>query len=68
MLILNFKIKREINEKINLYSRFIDCSFKSFKTIGKKELSGLLKVMHKTMLLYCFKCRERQKIIEIVNR
>ena len=44
MLILNFKIKREINEKINLYSRFIDCSFKSFKTIGKKELSGLLKV------------------------
>ena len=36
-------IKRQIEGKISLYSRCIDCGFKKFETIEKEELSYLLK-------------------------
>ena len=38
----NNKVKRKINEKINLYSPGIGCSFKKFLTIDE-EISDLLK-------------------------
>ena len=37
----NIKIKREIDQKINLYSRCIDYYFKYFETIDKKGLSNI---------------------------
>ena len=40
----SFKIKRKIDDKINFYSRYMDCGFKRFETLAKKELSDLLKV------------------------
>ena len=40
----NIKIKQEIDEKINLYSRYIGCGFKKFETTDKKEPIGLLGV------------------------
>ena len=39
----NTKMKPEIDEKINLYSRCIDCAFKTFQTIDEEELNYLLK-------------------------
>ena len=36
-------IKRKIDGKISLYSCWIDCSFKKFETVDKKELKYLLK-------------------------
>ena len=39
----NVKIKRKIDGKINLFSRYIDCRFKNSATIDKDELSDLLK-------------------------
>ena len=38
------KIKFKVDRKINLYYCCIDCGFKKFETIDKKELSDLLKV------------------------
>ena len=35
-------LKRKKDGKINLYSYCIDCGFKNFETIDKKELSYLL--------------------------
>ena len=40
----NIKIKCEIDGKINLYSRCIDCNFKKCETIDKRELIYLLRV------------------------
>ena len=37
-------VKRNIDGKINLYSRCIDHSFKDFETAGEEEFSGVLKV------------------------
>ena len=42
----NIKIKCEIDRKINLYFYCIESGFKKFKTINKKELSGLLKSLN----------------------
>ena len=39
----NMKIKREIDEKTNLYSGCVDCGFQKFETIDKEELRYLLK-------------------------
>ena len=39
----NIKMKPEIDEKINPYSRCIDCAFKTFQTIDEEELNYLLK-------------------------
>ena len=39
----NIKLYREIDRKINLYSRCIGCDFKMFKTINEEEISILLK-------------------------
>ena len=38
----NIKIKREIDVKINFFSRYIDCSFRKFETISEEELICLL--------------------------
>ena len=38
----NIKIKREIDVKINFFSRYIDCGFRKFETINEEELSCLL--------------------------
>ena len=53
----NIKLKREINEKIYLYCRCIDCGFKKLETFSGKEITYLLKVktIYKTMLLHCLK-------------
>ena len=40
----NITTKRDIDEKINLYSRCIDCGFKKFETIDEEKLSCLLKI------------------------
>ena len=37
----NIKIKREIDEKINFYSYYIDCGFKRL-LMRKNNFSGLL--------------------------
>ena len=39
----DIKAKREIDRQINLYSNCIDCDFKNVESIGKEELSDLLK-------------------------
>ena len=54
----NIKIKREIDEKINLSSQCTDCIFIRFETIDRKELSDLLKTISKTMLSCCLKWRK----------
>ena len=40
---INIKLKREIDGKINLYSRCNDWSFKKFATIDEDEIGDLLK-------------------------
>ena len=39
----NFKIKLEINGKINLQTDCIDCGSKKFETIDEKKFSSLLR-------------------------
>ena len=39
----DIKIKHKIDEKIIVYSYFIDCDFKKFETIHEEEISDLLK-------------------------
>ena len=39
----SIKVKREIDGKINIYSRCNDCSFKKVTPIDKEEISDLLK-------------------------
>ena len=41
---INFKIKREIDGKINLHFHCIESGFKKFQTVNKKEISDLLNV------------------------
>ena len=33
----NIEIKRETDEKVNLYSHYIDCGFKKFETIDEEK-------------------------------
>ena len=40
----SFKIKRQIDGKINLHYCCIDCSFKMIEAIDEKEPSDLLKL------------------------
>ena len=39
---MNAQCLREIHGQINFYSLCIDCGYKKFETIDKKELSYLL--------------------------
>ena len=39
---ITINIKLEIDRKINIYSRCIDCGFKKFETIDGEELIYLL--------------------------
>ena len=41
-----FKIKSEIDCKINLYSYCIDCGFKKLETNDEEEVSDLLKSLN----------------------
>ena len=38
----SFKIKRKIDGKINLYSRFFDCNFEMLETIGELRKFDLI--------------------------
>ena len=49
------KKKKEIDEKVNLYSNCIDCGFKKFETINKEELSDLLKVETTVYMKQCYR-------------
>ena len=49
----NIKTNYKLDQKNNLYSCCIDCGFKKFETIDKKQLSSLL---------YCLECREKNKV------
>ena len=50
----DFKIKQEIDGKVNLYSHCIDCGFKKFEIIDKEELSDLLKVETRVYMKQCY--------------
>ena len=39
-----FKIKQEIDGKVNLCSYYFKCNFKKFETTDKEDLSGLLEI------------------------
>ena len=58
----SIEVKREIDGKINLYSRCIDCIFKKIETVNENKLNDLLKVytIYKTMLLYFLKSKKRK--------
>ena len=58
----SIEVKREIDGKINLYSRCIDCVFKKIETVNENKLNDLLKVytIYKTMLLYFLKSKKRK--------
>ena len=49
-----FKIKQEIDGKVNLYSHCIECGFKKFEIIDKEELRDLLKVETAIHMKQCF--------------
>ena len=58
----SIEVKREIDGKINLYSRCIDCIFKKIETVNENKLNDLLKVytIYKTMLLYFLESKKRK--------
>ena len=58
----SIEVKREIDGKINLYSRCIDCVLKKFETVNENKLNDLLKVytISKNMLLYFSKSKKRK--------
>ena len=40
----DFKIKSEVDGKIDLYSDCFNCNFEKIRTIDKEELSGLFEI------------------------
>ena len=60
----NIKIKRKIDGKMNLYSRFIDCGFKNCETTNEGKIIDLLKEVwpnYKTMFTLLL------KVLKITN-